>query len=659
MRLANKAYKAYKAVVIPFSMMFFWGEAEGQSIIIDSLQKQLWHAKTEREKLNRFLPLFVEKATLPADTLMNYALAARRIAQSINDPEKELEAEYMIVYAYHKMGGNDTCLVLIEKQLKKKYAEPGLRNIQRKFLITKGNILNIINDSKKAQQMSFELLRDAETDNDRFAQVCALNVIGWSYLNLNDDSTAVSWFHKGLILLPANEERRFVEMKNMLEGNIGAAYWSGYRNSKDVNKLDSAIRYTGESVLFARKHQFLGILAFHLGNLALMKNERGKDYIQAEQLLKEGLTIREKIGNPYYVIMDMAKMGELYLNSGQYKKGAAVCYEAIKKADSANIRSDILWLYDLLAKNYRSAGMYKEYGDAMSLLMLKKDSISKVNSAKELLDIQARYEFQKKEATIARQELGILRRNIFIYGSAFILLTGGIAGWYAFRRYRRKQKANLEKALHEEKKHAESAVKEAEDKERKRIAADLHDNLGVQANAILYNTELLKLEGKGKEELVGGLHDTAKTMLLNLRETLWAMKTADVSATDLWLRIISFIKQIGRHYTTIKFSTEGTAPKALIIPSARALHIVMMIQEAVNNAIKYSGANQITVKSESINDKWQLQVVDDGSGFDLLKAGKKNDNYGLINMKERAATANLELIIDTQPEKGTCISIKI
>lgn len=653
------AYKAFKTIVIFFLGIFFIQEADGQSMIIDSLQKQLWQAKTEREKLNCYLPLFLEKFTLPADTLMSYALTACRIAQFVNDRETELEAEYMIVYAYYKMGKNDTCLTLIEKQLKKKYAEPGLRNIQRKFLVTKGNILNIINESKKAQQMSFELLKDAETDNDKFAQVCALNIIGWSYLNLNDDSAAINWFQKGLDRLPANEERRFIELKNILESNIGGAYWLGYRNSKNVKQLDSAVNYTNRSVSMARKEQFLGILAFPLGNLALMINEKEKNYKQAEQLMKEVIDIQKKTGNPYILILDMAKMGELYLNSGQYKKGAAVCNEAIKKADSVNIRSDILWLYDLLTKNYKSAGMYKEYGDAMNAMMLLKDSINKVNSTREFFEIQARYEFQKEETTIARQKLKLIRRNIFIYGSALVLLTGGVAGWFAFRRYRRKQKTKLEKALEEEKKHAESAVKEAEDKERKRIAADLHDNLGVQANAILYNTELLKQEGTGKEELVGGLHDTAKAMLLNLRETLWAMKTADVSATDLWLRIIGFIKQMGRHYTIIKFTAEGAAPNKLIISSARALHIVMIVQEAVNNAVKHSGANQITVKSESVNGKWQLQVTDNGSGFDLPMAGKKKDSHGLINMKERAAAANLELGIEPLPEKGTCISIKI
>ena len=202
-------------------------------------------------------------------------------------------------------------------------------------------------------------------------------------------------------------------------------------------------------------------------------------------------------------------------------------------------------------------------------------------------------------------------------------------------------------------------MKEAEDKERKRIAADLHDNLGVQANAILYSTELLKQENTGKEKLVGDLHETAKEMLLNLRETLWAMKTSDIMAHELWLRIISFAQQMGRHYTQIKFSTEGTAPPGLVMPSAKALNVVMMIQEAVNNAVKHAGASQVVVKSNITANEWQLKVTDDGHGFDMQQALTKKDSHGLNNMRERAKATGLAFDIETKSGEGTAISITI
>jgi signal transduction histidine kinase len=203
------------------------------------------------------------------------------------------------------------------------------------------------------------------------------------------------------------------------------------------------------------------------------------------------------------------------------------------------------------------------------------------------------------------------------------------------------------------------AVKDAEENERKRIAAELHDNLGVQANAILHNSSLLNTPGTKNETVVTDLQETAKEMLVNLRETLWAMKATDVSTTDLWLRVINFMQQMGRHYTSINFKAEGTIPPAVIIASARALNIVLVLQETVNNAVKHAGATTITATSKSTDTEWIISIQDDGHGFDLKTATDKKDSYGLQNIKERALTSNFKFHVQTSPGIGTTASVCI
>lgn len=195
--------------------------------------------------------------------------------------------------------------------------------------------------------------------------------------------------------------------------------------------------------------------------------------------------------------------------------------------------------------------------------------------------------------------------------------------------------------------------------ERERISRDLHDNLGVQANAILHNSTLLIEEKGDNKNVITDLQETAKEMLLNLRETLWAMKTADVAATDLWLRIINFMKQMGRHYTSINFKVEGEAPKFFIIASNKALNIVLVLQESVNNAVKHAGATTITASSANSNNEWVIAIKDDGKGFDMNTAKGKTDSYGLQNMQERARSAGFKYRIDSLPGKGTITEISI
>jgi signal transduction histidine kinase len=222
-----------------------------------------------------------------------------------------------------------------------------------------------------------------------------------------------------------------------------------------------------------------------------------------------------------------------------------------------------------------------------------------------------------------------------------------------------KEKVTTEYLLLEEKKQKQKELKEQEEKERKRISAELHDNLGVQANAILYNTSLLNINNISDKNVVSNLQETAKEMLLNLRETLWAMKTTDVTAKDLWLRIINFMKQMGKHYTSINFTLEGTPPADFLIPSNKALNIVLVLQETVNNAVKHAEAKTIIAKSIVNKSNWQLLIEDDGMGFDIEKAKQKNDSFGLNNMQERAKTGDFDYAIKSFEGKGATTSITI
>jgi signal transduction histidine kinase len=181
----------------------------------------------------------------------------------------------------------------------------------------------------------------------------------------------------------------------------------------------------------------------------------------------------------------------------------------------------------------------------------------------------------------------------------------------------------------------------------------------VQANAILHSSTLLNTANDNQEAVVEDLKDTAKEMLLNLRETLWAMKTSDVTANDLWLRIINFMKQMGRHYPTINFAIEGTPSNGYIISSAKALNIVLVLQETVNNAVKHAAAKNITAKSITTNSNWKLLIEDDGKGFDIEKAMQQNDSYGLANMQERAKNGGFIYTLKSALKAGTTTAITI
>ena len=147
-------------------------------------------------------------------------------------------------------------------------------------------------------------------------------------------------------------------------------------------------------------------------------------------------------------------------------------------------------------------------------------------------------------------------------------------------------------------------------------------------------------------------------MLVNLRETLWVMKSNDITAIELWLRIMNFTKQMGRNYSEIQFTIEGQAPENVIIGSNKALHIILVVQEAVNNAIKHADASQITISSIVSKTQWLIKLTDNGKGFIIDIEKLKTDNFGIMNMRQRAVEGQFDFNMSSILETGTTITLQ-
>ncbi|HRD58845.1 MAG TPA: histidine kinase [Ferruginibacter sp.] len=195
--------------------------------------------------------------------------------------------------------------------------------------------------------------------------------------------------------------------------------------------------------------------------------------------------------------------------------------------------------------------------------------------------------------------------------------------------------------------------------ERGRISMELHDSIGAYANAVLHNTDLLQVEKNvdEKNQIMKDLRFASKDIITALRETIWALKKENYAASDCLLRIRNFMQSFGRYYHTIEFKVEGTAPSEKELHYGQALNVVRIVQESVNNAIKHGGPSTILIKSSEINNNgWQLDIIDNGVGFDNNQIKPGN---GLVNMNKRAEEWNFKIIIHSELKKGTSISIYV
>lgn len=198
--------------------------------------------------------------------------------------------------------------------------------------------------------------------------------------------------------------------------------------------------------------------------------------------------------------------------------------------------------------------------------------------------------------------------------------------------------------------------------ERTRIAREIHDTLAQDIVGISVQLELVsRLLGSSVDAARTQL-DTARSLvkssLAEARSSIWNLRSATAGADDLPARINRAVTQAGASGPAkLRFQVRGTYRAA---PPAVEDQLLRVSQEAVNNAVHHSGASIIDVTLGYDTQAVELSVDDDGRGFTYDPAGfVQGGHFGLQGVKERAAEIGGVLRIDTQPAKGTRISLRV
>jgi PAS domain S-box-containing protein len=213
---------------------------------------------------------------------------------------------------------------------------------------------------------------------------------------------------------------------------------------------------------------------------------------------------------------------------------------------------------------------------------------------------------------------------------------------------------NTERLLLNEQKIRSYAMINGQEKERKRVAAEIHDGIGQMLTSLRMQLELANPSHTMNDLLVGIITETKRICADLLPSVL----------DDFGLRpAIEELMQLCRQTLA---STTFTLDERLKLPLPREIEIGVyrILQEALNNAMKHSSATEIEVHIDSNAHFLNMMITDNGKGFyfdgqqffskELVK--KVN---GLRNMKERAELMGGTLSITSQPGKGTTIQLEI
>ena len=223
------------------------------------------------------------------------------------------------------------------------------------------------------------------------------------------------------------------------------------------------------------------------------------------------------------------------------------------------------------------------------------------------------------------------------------------------------ERKRIEQALFESREQLRelSAYMEAiREEERKRIAMEIHDELGQLLTALKMDVSLLKMRLSGdpdaakKTDDMRELVETTIWMVRNVASHLRpaALNFGIVSALE-WL-VEDFSR---RNNIPCQFRINGSEP---VLPDAHATAVFRIVQASLTNVARHARATRADVTLTRSATGLDLHVSDDGCGFDQ-DLGRKSDSYGVLGMRERARLIGASLLIDSSPGTGTSVSIHI
>jgi PAS domain S-box-containing protein len=197
---------------------------------------------------------------------------------------------------------------------------------------------------------------------------------------------------------------------------------------------------------------------------------------------------------------------------------------------------------------------------------------------------------------------------------------------------------------------------EAQEQERSRIARDLHDDICQRLALLSMEIEQANRASSGSlvatKQSLEHIRDHCSEIAGDVQSLSHQLHSAKLDLLGVVAAIKGFCTEFSRqHHVTMDFNDRNVPAH---LPKDISLCLFRIAQEALHNAVKYSGTNKFTVALWAIEDEIQLVVRDAGAGFDVEEA-KKNRGLGLVSMQERIHLVHGRFTVDSKPGKGTRI----
>ncbi len=357
-----------------------------------------------------------------------------------------------------------------------------------------------------------------------------------------------------------------------------------------------------------------------------------------------------------------------YLNyrTGNYKKAEEYLLPALEKAIKTGASENIGSFYSLLATLNYVKGNYKaayEYKDAYVTIT---DSLRGGKNAQLITNLEIENKLVSKERELLRNKLEMMsqndelkKKNLIIGSICIGALLSGAFGFYRYSNKQKLQEKRISLLQQEQEIQQLRAMMEGEEKERMRIARDLHDGVSQTISATKVNLMAIEAQisftdasKKDKFEKIIEMIDSSFNEVRNISHNMMPFALREAGLETL---IKQMIDNIASDSLTVNLQSNGLEEH---FDSNIETVIYRVIQECINNVLKHSKATRLDISLSKDDDGLRITIEDNGVGFDARDSNVLN-GIGMNNIKARVHYLHGQVEFDSSVGNGTVVSIHV
>jgi signal transduction histidine kinase len=499
--------------------------------------------------------------------------------------------------------------------------------------------------------------------------------------------------------------RSIDELKNLPNAHFNAlAHFNVGVYFSDLKNFEKASDYLSKATGFARSSKDSAVLINLLQTQGKNSMSQGQ-WNSACIKLRESLIYAKALNRKYLQAVTTNELSSVLLELKQYDSVIYFSKEAMKFADENNeipiyiqasinaaaayealgneaARIEILKkalakekeageitfghiLYVWLARASYQIGDYKRAYELMETVSRLRDSSMTVSSAKLNTELEVKYQTAQKEIAISQQRLELTKKDLQIQRSRskfYYLLAGLLITTFLIvilYLQSRNKKLLHERELNSLNQQKEiqllQALTQGEEKERNRIAKDLHDGVAGLLSAVKMHFSSLRSDGNElhKQPSFNQGMQLLNEATIEVRKTSHNLMPEVLFQHGLDSALNRYCNSISNSKLKIQYDVMGNISRFI---DSFELSVYRMVQEILNNVIKHSNASEAVVQVSEQHNLLSITIEDNGRGIDQQKMDEKG--MGLIGLQSRVKALNGKMDIQTGIDMGVDIYLE-